>query len=57
MVGTHIGPASALHLGVENGYQLGNLHVCEKQSELEVINVLLHNLDFLKFINVASASY
>ena len=55
VIGTHRGPASALHLGVENGscygkrrsrVLIGNLHVCEAQSKLDVINVLLHNFLF-----------
>ena len=63
VIGSHTGPASALHLSVENGscsgkrqsrVLIGNLHVCETQSITNVINVLLHNFLFLMLILSAS---
>ena len=51
VISTHTRPTSALHLGVENCYQLRNLHVCELQGIANVINVILHNFLFLKFNN------
>ena len=57
VIGSHTGPTSVLHLGVENcscsgkrqsRVLIGDLHVCETQSKANVINVLLNNLEFLK---------
>lgn len=48
VVGSHTRPASVLNLSIENCNQLSNLHVCELKCKLDVVDVLLHNLNFLK---------
>ena len=59
MIGSHTCPSTALNLCVEYGYQLWNLHVCEQKRKLDVIDVLLHNLNILKWIlkKLTPASY